>query len=83
MAMTVAERCDTGGCATLIVDTGVDAFSRYSGEGGRAVAERTAVSMGGCIASALMGESAVEVVGAVVGTVSPRAGGTLAAVAAG
>ena len=43
--------------------------------------ESLAVSMGGCIASALTGWSAVEVVGAILGTVGPRARGTLAAVA--
>jgi hypothetical protein len=36
------------------------------------VAETALVSMGGCIASALMGWSAVEGVGAVLGTVSSR-----------
>jgi hypothetical protein len=48
-----------------------------------AVAEAFAVSMGDCIASALTGASAVEVAGAIVGTVGPGAGGALAAVAAG
>jgi hypothetical protein len=38
------------------------------------VAETKAVSWGGCITSALTGASAVEVVGAVLGTVSSRAG---------
>jgi hypothetical protein len=45
------------------------------------VSESNAVSMGGCIASALTDASAVEVVDAVLGTVGPRAGGALAAVA--
>src|SRR5215207_4697731 len=45
------------------------------------VAESFAVSMGGCIASALMDASAVEVVDAVLGTVSSRPRGALAAVA--
>ena len=48
-----------------------------------AVAETLLVSMGGCITSALTGQSAVEVVGAVLGTISSRAGRGLAAVAAG
>jgi hypothetical protein len=48
-----------------------------------AVAEKTLVSMGGCIASALTVWSAVEVVGAVLGTVSSRAGRGVGAVAAG
>jgi hypothetical protein len=48
----------------------------------RTCPEPFVVSMGGCIASALTGESAVEVVGAILGTVDPRAGRALAAVAA-
>jgi hypothetical protein len=40
----------------------------------RVVAKTVLVSMGGCITSALMGWSAVEVVGAVLGTVSTGAG---------
>jgi len=43
----------------------------------------TLVSMGGCITSALTDWSAVEVVGAVLGTVSSRAGRGVGAVAAG
>jgi hypothetical protein len=45
-----------------------------------AVAETLLVSMGGCITSALTGHSAVEVVGAVLGTVRSRARRGLAAV---
>jgi hypothetical protein len=41
------------------------------------------VSMGGCITSALTGWSAVEVVGAVLGTVSSRAGRGVGEMAAG
>ena len=43
--------------------------------------QTTAVSMGGCIAFALTGRSAVEVVGAILGTVSTRAGRGMGAVA--
>jgi hypothetical protein len=45
------------------------------------VAESLAVSMGGCITSALADRSAVEVVGAILGTIGRGAGGALAAVA--
>ena len=48
-----------------------------------AVAEMLLVSMGGCITSALTDWSAVEVVGAVLGTVSSRTRRGLGAVAAG
>jgi hypothetical protein len=43
------------------------------GGGVEVVAETQLVSRGGCIASALTDELAVEVVGAVLGTVSSRA----------
>jgi hypothetical protein len=42
---------------------------------------QTLVSMGGCITSALTGQSAVEVVGAVLATISGRAGRGLATLA--
>jgi hypothetical protein len=45
--------------------------------------KRTLISMGGCITSTLTGRSAVEVVGAVLGAVSSRAGRGLAALAGG
>jgi hypothetical protein len=46
-----------------------------------AVAETVLVSRGGCIASALTGQSVVEVVGAILGTIGSGAGRGLAAVA--
>jgi hypothetical protein len=45
--------------------------------------ETTLVSRGGCITSALTGQSAVEVMGAILGTVSNRAGRGVDAVATG
>jgi len=49
---------------------------------GRGVSRTRLVSMGGCITSALTGESAVEVVGAILGAVSTGAGRGVGAVAA-
>jgi hypothetical protein len=83
MPMTVAEPSDSDGCATLIADTGSGRALGGWWRGRRAVAETTLVSRGGCITSALTDWSAVEVVGAVLGAVSTRAGRGVGTVAAG
>jgi hypothetical protein len=56
-------------------------YKRWWGSVG--VAESFAVSMGGCIASALTDGSGVEVVGAILGAVGPRPGGAVGALATG
>jgi hypothetical protein len=80
--------CRASGGASLtrsvrIVLGGAPGLASGADSVGLPVAESSAASMGGCIASAVTGVSAVEVVGAILGTVGPRARGALAALAAG